>query len=1141
MERDKKTGLLIFSPSDLMKFMDSPFQTWMNRYKLEFPNSKDANLKDKQDEMQNLLSKEGEDYEQIVCEKICEDKTINYQWINKSKDRKKSLEETLRCMKDGVDVIFQARLERENFAGYADILFKKKGKSKLGNYYYSPWDVKLAKSIKAKYALQLCCYSEMLESIQGEIPEIYAGLILGDSSRHELRVADYKYYYQNLKKSFLKQQTEFNPDEMPDPAKFANHGEWSDFAKQHLENIDHLSRVARITKNQIKVLESQKIKTMTELAQLDVSKVFITKIQPKTLEQIQDQALLQVNSKDKKIPEYRVLHPDPERPRTGLALLPPQSKNDVFFDMEGYPLVDGGLEYLFGSCYYDKGQFKKVKFKSFWGHNPAEEKKSLEDFIDWVYKLWKEDPEMHIYHYANYEKAAINKLMNRYGSREREIDELYENDVFVDLYEVVRNGIRIGEPSYSIKNVEHLYRPKRKNDVSDAQTSIIYYHRWLKLKDKNNPEAQKLLTSIEDYNKDDCESTEELANFLRKIQQEAHIQWLDKIHFLDHEKDSKYKTYSNQAEELREEILQQYSGIEEMETLAWVIEFQSREQRPKNWLKHQRLNMTSLELFEDSDCLAWVKITKKEFKGKKYEYVASYDANQETKIKNGSECIVQGKSEEARNNLPKVTISEIDYEKGIIIFASEESINQNQINLIPHDFMRPYPIRGAIFEVVKSFHDGKPASKALEDFIYHRPPKIKNGNKKSVVDPKKDIIQELKRVVSNMDDTCLNIQGPPGAGKTYSSASVILDLVSKGYKIGITSNSHKAIINVIEKILELNKDPELKILRAQRERDEIDKPPFVVWEGDNAVASNMIEDYQIICGSAWLFSRANMKGKLNYLFIDEAGQFSLAYLVAVSRSTKNLVLMGDQQQLEQPTQGVHPGKSGQSCLQYFLQGKATIPADMGVFLPETWRMHPEINKVVSEMVYENKLKTVDYTKNRVVKLKDTSTKYIQKEAGLIFIDSPHFGNTQMSTEEGEVIQNIIKDLIGRKLTDKNGNVTKKITERDILLVAPYNLQVHHLKKVLGDKFKIASVDKFQGQEAPITIISMCTSTFEESGARRGLDFVLSTNRLNVAISRSESLSIVVGAEELSLTPVKTLEQMKLVNFYCRIILNKETV
>lgn len=1143
MERDKKTGLLIFSASDLMKFMESPFHTWMDRYKLEFPDSEKAKLKDSDDEMKTHLRNEGALYEEEVIKKIQSDSSIKSEMIESSISKSSRYKKTLESMKKGVDVIFQPRLEKENFAGYADILYKKKGKSKLGEYYYAPWDVKLSHSIKAKYAIQLCCYAEMLESIQGEISEIKGGLILGDDSKHELRVADYKYYYQNLKQAFLKQQQEFNPDITPDPSKFAFHGEWSKYAKMLLEESDHLSQVARITKNQIKILESNDINTMTKLAELE--RKSLPKMRNEILERLKDQAQLQIKSKNKIIPEYRALHPDPSYPRTGLALLPPHSKNDIFFDMEGYPHIKGGLEYLFGSCIYSKNKKDEVLFKTIWAHNPEEEKKAFEQFIDWVYKLWKEDPEMHIYHYGNYEKAALSKLMHKYGTREEKLGELYAHNAFIDLYEVVRNGIRIGEPHYSIKNVEHLYRSKRENDVKDAATSIVYYGRWLKIKDEDKSLANQILKDIEDYNLDDCKSTQELAVFLRNLQQKEKIRWVGNLILQDEDKkDQKIKKFLNSTTLLREKILKTHQGEEEMETLAWVLEFQAREQRPKNWLLFQRLNMTDVELYEDADCLASVKLKKPDDETKDYvTYEGKFDPNQESKLKEGDNCYIQGNYEFNLNKLIQVKIISIDTEKGKLTLRGKKGLS-GEVNLIPHDFFPPSPIREAILDVVESIDQKKPKSNALMDFLYHRPPKIKGNNKDKIIDPEKDLLKELVKLVKNMQSTTLTIQGPPGAGKTYSSAVVILSLIASGKKVGITSNSHKAIINLINKVIELQKKEPLKILRANSNYEEIDENSFVTWVERNPEAIPLVSEHNLICGTAWLFSNSQMteKGnKLDYLFVDEAGQVSIAYLVGMSRSTDNIVLMGDQQQLEQPTQGVHPGKSGLSCLQYFLQGKATIPDDMGVFLPETWRMHPDVNEVISEMVYENKLKTVGHTKNRVVKTEGADVHYIKKESGVIFISEDHYGNSQTSSEEIRVIKKIVNELIGRKLTDKNGNLTRVIREEDILIVAPYNLQVNNLRKALGPKFRIASVDKFQGQEAPISIVSMCTSTFEESGSRRGLDFVLSTNRLNVAISRAESLSIVVGTKELAITPVKTIDDMKLVNFYCRIILNEENV
>lgn len=1121
MYKDFKTGLLCFSPSDLMAFMDSQFQTWMNRYKVEFPESVIAKQQDEDDEMNVALQNHGHAHEARYFDKLKSDKKLKTFEVPREGSKSDQYELTKKLMSEGYDVIFQARLEKDEFAGYADILFKREGKSSLGNFYYSPWDTKLSRSLRAKYAIQLCCYGEMLEEIQGIVPDLKGGIILGDGSEHELSLTNYKYYYRSLKESFLKLHENFNPDEIPDPAKYAHHGDWSSYAEKILAERDHLSLVARITKNQIKILETNGIKTVKELA--DCKLKHIHKLNDEILNRLIDQAQLQVRSRGKERPEFKILKPDPLHPRTGLAILPPPSKNDMFFDLEGYPLVDGGLEYLWGVCYYDKKS--KLTFKDWWAHDHDHEKVAFEGFIDWAYKMWKEDPSAHIYHYASYERTAINRLMLRYGTREKEVDELYTHGVFIDLYEVVRNGLRVGEPAYSIKNIEHLYREKRDSDVTNAASSVVWYNNWLQMPDGKTWDESETLKGIRDYNIDDVESTAQLAEFLRKLQKEAGIKWAKKVILTDDEEDSKFKDKMTATTQLRDKMLKKFSGDEAMETLAWLLEWQRRENKPKIWQKFARLAMTTTELFEDADCLAQVKIDPKGGAG-------TFDPGQETKLKEGDSCIYQ---EDAKDKKSSVKIVSINYEEGTIVLKSKDTL-PSSVNLIPNDFFAPEPIRSAVYEVVESVYNGKPISNALMDFLYHRRPNLKKSSKGPILDSSKELLDEVHRAVSEMQKTTLVIQGPPGAGKTHTAASTILKLISAGKRVGITSNSHKAIINLVEKVLELNKKEKVRVLKVGGDENDLPDDPRIVLCDSIRNAGEDLDESNIICGTAWCFANPIMKGNLDYLFVDEASQISTCYLAGMSRSTDNIVLMGDQMQLQQPSQSVHPGLSGESCLEYYLQGKATIPEDLGIFLPFTWRMHPSVNDVVSEMVYEGRLKAAEHTQFRTIKNDNKKNVYVNHEAGIVFIPVEHTGNSQTSPEEIKVIQDIINELIDRTLTDHKGKAAEKVSDESFLVVAPYNLHVNNLKKALPN-IKIGTVDKFQGQEAPISILSLCTSTFEDATSSRGVGFLFSKNRLNVALSRAKCLSIVVGCPDLINTPVKTLEQMELVNFFCKIAVN----
>ncbi|HEY9786820.1 MAG TPA: DEAD/DEAH box helicase, partial [Candidatus Obscuribacterales bacterium] len=292
------------------------------------------------------------------------------------------------------------------------------------------------------------------------------------------------------------------------------------------------------------------------------------------------------------------------------------------------------------------------------------------------------------------------------------------------------------------------------------------------------------------------------------------------------------------------------------------------------------------------------------------------------------------------------------------------------------------------------------------------------------------------------------------------------------------------------------------------------------------------QTFNLVGGTAWAFSHPDAEAKLDYLFVDEAGQVSMANLVGMSPSTQNIVLLGDQMQLEQPIQGSHPGESGQSILDYLLQDHATIPQTLGIFLSTTRRMHPELCKVVSSAVYEDRLHSEAGNESQVLIMPPALSERFGKEAGIIFVPVKHEGNTQGSVEEADAIAHLASELQMCQVFDKQLGAARKITLNDILIVAPYNMQVRLIASRLPDA-RVASVDKFQGQEAPIVILSMCAS--EGTASPRGMEFLLSKNRLNVAISRAKSSAFVVANPDLVRTPCTTIEQMKQLNFFCQIV------
>jgi len=1133
----KSQGKYNFSPSDLTLYVASPFASWMNRYVLDNPEN--VPDKDPEDEFMGVLQNKGYEHEDLLEAQFVEQGLTVLKV--EGRDYKEQHDKTISAMRDGVAVIVQARLELDLFGGFADFLVRVEGKSNLGDYHYEVWDTKLSRSVKTPHVIQLCCYAEMLQAAQGRLPT-FVTVSLGSGENEVFRTHDCLNYYKSLKTSFLEEQAAFNSKEMPDPAESSSWGDWSSYAAHILESRDHLSMVANIKRSQIIKLNNAGIMTAQEL--IDAPEKSIPKLNTLIFNRLKDQAAIQKQSIGLEKPKFKILLPD-KGEKKGLALLPAHSPMDVFFDIEGYPLVDGGLEYLWGNTFFNESGERD--FIDFWAHDPEQEKQCFINFIAWVFARWKKDPSMHIYHYASYEITACRKLMGRYGVCEYEVDQLLRNEVFVDLYKVVGSGLLIGEPRYSIKNVEHLYRGKRETAVGDGGASIVVYENWRNRfqsgEEGDTWQESPMLMSIRDYNIDDCDSTQELVDWLRDQQQKHAIDFIGKTGVEEPEipEDITARTV------LRDTLLRQADALkttnipqaELTENLAWMLEFHRREAKPMYWRLFDRLGSTESELFDDLDCLAMCTRTERapfklteRTRNLSYEY--QFDVAQEFKDTNSSFYLLGIDDENEKSVGVKYIKEHSNLELGLVVLQSKHE-PPSMVTLVPNEHVRPDPIPAAITDVVKRFESNTLGRCAIIDFLERAKPNISaEAIAGGAIAPSTNSEERLKQVItaiSNLNNSYLPIQGPPGTGKSYTAKHVIAQLLKKGAKIGISSNSHKAINNLLLSAAVHCKEqgiPAEFVCTSDTEPELATTGVLILKNNDLA---NHTASACVIGTTAWGFSRDDMAGKLDYLFIDEAGQVSVANLIAMSRSATNLILIGDQMQLGQPSQGTHPAESGLSILDYLLHDTPTIADDMGVFLGTTYRMHPEVNRFISEHIYEAKLSAHPETEQRVLAVPQDYVGPLDKDAGIIYIPVEHEGNTQASEEEVLAIVKHAKDLLGRDFFD--GTVHRPIEWADMLFVAPYNHQVSKLKQALGEQAKVGSVDKFQGQEAPIVFLSMCASDANESP--RGIDFLFNRNRINVAISRAQTLAIVVSNPSLTNTRVNSVEQMKLVNLFSSIV------
>jgi predicted RecB family nuclease len=1132
----KESRSIIYSPSDLVRYVASPFASWMDRYYLE-------NLKavtpDEETEDQVLIAHTGDEHERLILEEF--KASVNVVEIPKGSPAE-ARSATLSAIKTKAQVIYQAALADERFAGFADFLILDDSK------HYQIWDTKLAHAPKPYYAIQLCCYSEMFAATTGEeMPEKF-GIILGTKDRVEFRGEDFIYYYRQLKAKFLAMQDGFtgNMADCPEPLPAADHGRWTSYAEKFFDDNDHLVRVARITVGQIKKLKAAGISTMAGLA--EASSASVPKLAAGSLERLAAQARLQCGTRADRAKNpnaaarYEILPQfGANRESIGLAALPPAHPADVFFDMEGYPLAPGGLEYLFGVISINSKD-GSLEFRDWWAHSRDEEKLAFEGFIDWAHKRWKENRGMHIYHYAAYEVNAVSRLSTRHDTHQDEVDELLRANVFVDLHKALRHGLCIGVDSYSLKSIEHLYRPKRSTKVATALDSIVQYAHWMGSKQPPHWKDSAVLKGIREYNEDDCKSTIELSQWLRKIAAEHNISF---------SAPRTLESAESTLKELSPEVIARQEAVMSLRkqedpisiALADLIDFHRREEKPMWWRMFDRTEATAEELRDDSGCIQGVKAVGPPT-AEKQSLVQSYhfDPSQECKLVADDKTKVMF----SHDIEAKCTLAALDLDEGTLqLKIGKKALNEKyggqfpqRGSLIPYEYVPASTIQSALTRVsVKHLSNGlhAPVSALLK----------RTAPVAVLQDTTEAPIEAAIRITSSMSGGCLVIQGPPGTGKTYTAAQVITALLAPGKKVGVASNSHKAIVNLLNSCGETAKKNGTTLRGIKVGGDSVgplfsDNPGLQHIEGNKDARGAYSSG--IVGGTAWLFTLPDWEGVLDFLFIDEAGQVSLANAIAMAPCATNIVLLGDQMQLEQPIQGTHPGDAGLSSLQYALKDlntskpdspifHAVVPKDYGLFLGESRRMHPSVCRFISEIVYDGRLSSHPDCINQKIVVPPGLAGLITKDCGVVFIGVEHDGNIQQSDEEVERVKAVYEEMSGRLYTASDGT-TRPLALEDFLFISPYNAQVRTLQTALPGGARVGSVDKFQGQEAPVCILSLCSS-YGEYGSR-GLAFILDRNRINVAISRAQCLAVVVADPRIASAAASSISEMMLLNVFCKL-------
>ncbi len=1113
----KSKGKILYSATDLVGFLECEHLTALDLLDLESPLPRAP-----EDEQVALIQQKGHDHERAYVEQL-RARTSSFVDISERKgDVWERIGFTIEAMRAGVEIIYQGALTSGDFIGYPDFLRRVERPSVLGTHSYEVVDAKFARSEKTKFIVQLAFYSQCVAEIQGTAP-LNMYVVLGDSKEYPYRFNEYSRYVAELRGRFEARVKDGARGTYPDPCDHCNLCKWAHLCEARRVADDHLCQVAGMTKIQTKKLQAAGITTLAALGKLHES-ASIPKISPETLVKIRNQARLQLEARETGMRKVEILTSDGAL--RGFARLPRPNAGDMFFDMEGDPYEQDGLEYLFGVYFFDDG---KPQFRAFWAHSRAEEKIAFEQFMDFATERLTRYPDAHIYHYAHYEPTALRRLMCMHGTRESNFDNLLRRRKLIDLYKVVREGIRVSEPSYSIKNIEHFYLEKRTGDVTNAGASIVYYERW---KESGDPQ---LLKDIETYNFDDVRSTYELREWLLSLRLND-LEWVNDAN-IDESKVTKAGELTEAEQKLipyRQKLVDalpsdgtKWSEEDRVRELTYfLLDFHRRADKPEWWAMFARMEMSHQELMEDAECLGDLRQVGAPEKDKRslvwtYEY-----PEQESKLRTGSKVVLAS----TREGLGELRL---DQDKRLAYFR--RGINReplpDQISLGPAGPLGAEEITGALFRFADSLVEGSHKYPASEALLRRQPPRLRNHRAGEPILKSGELtVSAIADAIARLENSYLFIQGPPGAGKTYTGSHAIVELMRRGFRVGVTSNSHKAIINLLREVEKVAADQSFVFRGAKKSTEDDDETQIRGKMIEDVFKNKDIQprDYHLVAGTVWLFADRRFDQAFDVLFVDEAGQVCLANLIAMGTSTKNVVLMGDQMQLGQPIQGVHPGESGASSLEYLLQGAATIQPERGIFLGTTWRMHPDVCQFISDAVYDSRLNPESHNANRVLILNEHAHPDL-RPSGIRFVEAHHDACSQESREEAEIVRALFENLLTQRYHDKDGN-EHGIQTDNIVVVAPYNVQVNLLKRVLPEGARVGTVDKFQGQEAQVVIVSMTTSSGDYMP--RFVDFLFSKNRLNVAISRARSLAIVVANPSLLSIKCKTPEDMALVNTLC---------
>lgn len=1055
------------------------------------------------------------------------------------------------------DVIYQAAFATDEFVGFADFLVR----DERGRWVVQ--DSKLARRARVTALMQLSAYVDQLDRLGVERSD-RVELLLGDGTT-STHLAD------DLLPVFCLRRTRLRAliadrrlDLGLDGAAIAwgdPRGELGVIACGRCATCDaevvrfrDLLLVAGMRPVQRDRLRAAGIATIDDLAAAEAGPKGMN---PDTFAMLQTQARLQLSAPAgtgeaviapsggaPPMPPFEVVAP------TALGALPRPDLGDLFFDFEGDPLYTEGDALVWGIDYLFGWVDAREQYSALWAHSFAEERVALETFLDFIRVHRAQHPDFHIYHYAPYEPTHLLTMAARHGTREADVDRLLRDGVFVDLYPIVRRALRIGSRSYSIKKLEPLYMGDdvRTSDVQKGDDSIVRYVEARALRDdRDEAGAQVIFDDLADYNRYDCVSTRRLRDWLVDRARDAGLRPSPNPEPGENVYEPSGRAVALAA--LSCDHPEDSADARALRLGAAGIDYYAREAKTF-WATHFLRLREPVSLWEQTrDVIAldtarcrvvedWHQVEGQRTERRIVELRGELAPG--TRLSEGSNPF-------ALYELPapfpfepsprwihadhRVTVLEVLDDGALVEENAVDGFTWTELPLAltpspPPRALNQQVAIDAWADAVIAASPDLPADPAT-DILRRRPPRTLQASEGAALPASDgDDVDAIVRALIDLDRSYLAVQGPPGTGKTYVGSHVIARLVNeRGYKVGVVAQSHAVIENMLDRVVAAGV-PKESVAKAPKDAAAADLPFTPITKNGVAdfTAAHADRGF-VVGGTAWDFAHEGRipRGSLDLLVIDEAGQFSLASTIAVSLASSRLLLLGDPQQLPQVSQGTHPEPVDTSALGWVMDGADVIPPEYGYFLARTWRMHPDVAAPVSRLSYGGELAAHPATAAR---------RLSGVRPGLVPIAVRHHGNATQSLEEAAVVVELVADLVGREWTgiriDENGATAqlppRPLAQSDIIVVTPYNAQQVAVETALAAAgfahVPVGTVDRFQGQEAAVAIVSLAASSGRD--APRGLEFLLLPNRLNVAISRAMHTAYLISSpgllDDLPYTP-----------------------